>query len=735
MASFTPDHHNTVFSLAADFIRHTGQHLFLTGKAGTGKTTFLRYIREHCGKKAIVAAPTGVAAINAGGVTLHSLFQLPFGPYVPGSAPGLDHVTDRHHLLRKLKLSTPKRDMLQEMELLIIDEVSMMRCDMLDACDQVLRHVRKNPREPFGGVQVLYIGDLFQLPPVVVGEEWEILSRWYESPFFFAAKVIQEAPLVQIELKKIYRQNEQSFINILNRIRTAEPIPEDIEALNARFDTRREETDKRITLTTHNRKADQLNAEGLERLPGRSFRFEAVIEKEFNENALPTERTLLLKKGAQVMFIRNDTGEVRRFYNGKLAVVTQISDEEIEVLPEGETTPLTVEKETWRNIRYQLNKEKDRIEEEEIGSFTQYPLRLAWAITIHKSQGLTFEKAVIDTGQAFSPGQVYVALSRCTSLEGIQLISRIYPSAIQTHPQVLAFAANESNITGLEHLLVEEKERYARKRVLALFEWQSVEKTVSEGLASLIEKEFPTKETAESLFAGLLQKVKDHQQVAAKFQESLEQLLQPEHRESGLLQERMVKAVTWFVNALQKDLRQPLIDYRKSLSGKSRIYKAVTLLLGIEAGLWQKLDQLQRSRYPDLGYTGLENPLYSPEPASDPTNDTPKPGKKTKRVKGDSLKETLDRFRKGQSIEEIADKRALSPGTIRSHLMSLIPTGEIKASELVDAYKLQMVIEEAPLHESTGRLNSLKIKFGELLTWDEIRIGLYHLQYLEKQEE
>lgn len=724
--SFTPDQQNTIFALAADFIRHTGQHLFLTGKAGTGKTTFLRYIRDHCHKKAVVAAPTGVAAINAGGVTLHSLFQLPFGPYIPGSAPHAAAI-DRHQLMKQVRLSSAKREVLQELELLIIDEVSMLRCDMLDACDQILRSVRKRPSETFGGVQVLFIGDLFQLPPVVVGEEWELLRNYYEGPFFFNAKVIAEAPPVQLELKKIYRQNEQHFIDILNRIRNADPLPEDLDQLNRRFVPESEFPAQTITLTTHNRKADQLNTAGLEALPGKRFSFEAVIENEFNENAYPTEKTLHLKPGAQVMFIKNDTGENRRWFNGKLAVVTRITEEEIEVLPDGSQTPLKVEKETWRNIRYQLNKEKDRLEEEELGSFTQYPLRLAWAITIHKSQGLTFEKAVIDTGQAFSPGQVYVALSRCTTLEGIYLLSKIFRSAIQTHPQVIAFAAREADENALLPLLETARKQFSRQQLVALFNWTSVEKQVRDCMLSISEKEFSGKDQGELVLSAMLNKVAVQQKVADKFRDSLDSLLEPEAIASGLLQERMEKAVNWFADALHNELILPLDHYRQSLKGKTRIGKIVAGFGALQADLWNKLEQLQQRSFPDLGYAGLTSPRYTRVPEPEMPEKKRKTGKPTR---GDSARETLDAFREGMDIEAIAKKRGITPGTVRQHLMSLIPSGEIKASQLMDTHKIDMVVEEAPKLPSEGLLSALKNKFGDLLSWDEIRIGLYHLQYL-----
>ncbi|HET7897380.1 MAG TPA: helicase, partial [Flavisolibacter sp.] len=426
----------------------------------------------------VIVAPTGVAAINAGGVTMHSFFQLPFGPFVPASLNNYSssgQATDKHSLFKNIFFTGSKRELLQELELLIIDEVSMVRCDMLDAMDTILRHFRRQYNVPFGGVQVLYIGDMFQLPPVIPQQEWSILQEYYNSPFFFDAQVLKESPPLYIELKKIYRQNEQHFIDILNRVRNNEPQREDLEELNGRYIPAFNPPpgEKYITLTTHNRKADVINEAELKKLPGKLYTFTAEISGEFSDKALPTEFNLQLKEGAQVMFIKNDSGTERRYYNGKLATVKKISGEEITVsFNDGDDVKL--EKEEWKNIRYNYDKEKNDIEEEELGSFKQYPVRLAWAITIHKSQGLTFEKAVIDAGASFAAGQVYVALSRCTSLEGLVLHSRIFANAISTDRRVLEFASREEDDEALQALLREEKEKFQAEMMVKTFNWSKV---------------------------------------------------------------------------------------------------------------------------------------------------------------------------------------------------------------------------------------------------------------------
>ncbi len=398
------DPHNPVFQLAVQFVNQTARPVFLTGRAGTGKTTFLKFIRENSFKKMAVVAPTGVAAINAGGTTIHSFFQLPFGPFIPtpqfGWNPEAPGYTDPNSLFRNIRFNASKRELLQELELLIIDEISMVRADMLDAVDAVLRHFRQQPLVPFGGLQVLYIGDLFQLPPVVSKEEWNLLQQHYASPFFFDAQVIRQAPPVYLELNKIYRQNEAEFIRILNNIRNNRMEPEDLERLHDYYQPEfmAPSNDHYITLTSHNAKADNINREELGKLRGHQHTFEATVTGEFNDKAFPAEKMLTLKDGAQVMLIKNDKGEARRYYNGKIGVIKKITEEKILISFPDDPDDLTLEKETWKNIRYNYNKEKDKIVEEELGTFSQYPIRLAWAITIHKSQGLTFEKAVIDAG-------------------------------------------------------------------------------------------------------------------------------------------------------------------------------------------------------------------------------------------------------------------------------------------------------------------------------------------------
>jgi len=421
--------HNEIFDLAYRFVTETSENIFLTGKAGTGKTTFLKYLKENCSKNIIVAAPTGVAAINAGGVTLHSLFQLPFNPFLPTSA-------NKSELLGKLKFNRQRQDLLRKMELLVIDEISMVRCDTMDAIDTILRSVRRKHDLPFGGVQLLCIGDLYQLPPVAKREEMEILQEYYSSEFFFDSLVIKEQMPMLIELNKIYRQKEDSFVEILNKVRNNNMNEDDFEELHQRFspDFRPPLHEKYITLTSHNNQADMINHRELQKLSTNSVTYEAIIENDFPEKSYPAEGSLVLKAGAQVMFLKNDLVG-KKYFNGKIGVVKSLKTDEIVVSCDG--VDIYVQQETWENSRYTLSRENGKLEQEVLGTFTQFPLRLAWAITIHKSQGLTFEKVMIDAGAAFSSGQVYVALSRCTSLGGIVLLSKIPAAAIYSNQNVI----------------------------------------------------------------------------------------------------------------------------------------------------------------------------------------------------------------------------------------------------------------------------------------------------------
>ncbi|RYY30941.1 MAG: helicase [Chitinophagaceae bacterium] len=597
MNQFKTDPENTLFQLAANFVNHTSRPVFLTGKAGTGKTTFLKYIRESTLKQTVVAAPTGVAAINAGGVTLHSFFQLPFGPFIPVTANSFENaghgITDQHSLFRNIRFFSSKRKILEEMELLIIDEISMVRADMLDAVDIILRQFRRNLHQPFGGVQVLLIGDLFQLPPVVPHDQWEILKHYYESPFFFHSKVMKQDPPVYIELKKIYRQNDQHFIDILNRVRHNTLTEEDYTILNGLYDPFRQsiEQDRFITLTSHNHKADSINVSALERLTDPAFTFEAAIDGDFPEKSYPTDYQLTLRKGAQVMFVKNETGELKRYFNGKLAIVTSVNDKTIVVQLADSLLKMELEKETWTNIRYSYNQETGEIEEEEIGSFTQYPVRLAWAITIHKSQGLTFEKAIIDAGNAFAPGQVYVALSRCTTLGGIVLHSKVHPGAIKTDEEVARFAQHEADEQRLSNALHAAQHTQGINSLHKYFDCiklmeacQHYHKTTrtrkhAEKLSSL--------ELANNLIAGSA----SLQSVADKFSRQLIALVSEFRKDGDLtpLTERVGSGINYFSATIESTMLVPVKAHNERLRKNKKTAKYCKEMDALEVLLRKKI--------------------------------------------------------------------------------------------------------------------------------------------------
>jgi len=444
------DETNIEFNNAADFVKHTDKLIYLTGKAGTGKTTFLKYLKQTTNKNTVIVAPTGVAAINAGGQTIHSFFQIKPSVYVPDDkrlrTRAEPNDTDKSTIYDHFKYFKERLEIIRGMQLLIIDEISMVRCDLLDVVDRLLRVYRKREFEPFGGVQVILIGDTFQLPPIADFDQWEILNKFYESPFFFSSKAIKENKPIYIELKKIYRQNEKEFIELLNRIRINQITQNELTILNSKLNTTFSPTGNSnyITLATHNNIVTSTNLTKLEELPSELKLFEAVTTGIFPDNIMPTERILQLKEGAQIMFIKND--KQKRFYNGKIAKIKSINDNKI-IVEFSEDNEITVEKDTWNNIRYTWNEKQKKIDEEIIGTFTQFPVKLAWAITVHKSQGLTFEKVIADLGAAFSSGQVYVALSRCTSFNGLVLKTRIDRNAIKTDPEVLKFAENETPST------------------------------------------------------------------------------------------------------------------------------------------------------------------------------------------------------------------------------------------------------------------------------------------------
>jgi hypothetical protein len=602
------DNNNLQFQLAVRFVNQTNRHLFLTGNAGTGKTTFLKYIRDNCFKKLAIVAPTGVAAINAGAVTIHSFFQLPFGAFIPaqGAQTGgefPEHTSPRfihqETLLKNIRFNADKRTLLQELELLIIDEVSMVRADTMDAVDTILRHFRQQPLFPFGGVQILYIGDLFQLPPVVPNEEWDWLKLHYKSPFFFDAWAIQQAPPLCLELRKIYRQNDPAFINILNHVRNNRMTTEDMQRLHEHYKPGFQPAagENYITLTSHNFQADQINQTELNKLSGKLHQFEAEITGQFSEKSFPAEKTLDLKEGSQIMFIKNDKGEVRRFFNGKIATIKKISGEKITVNFPGRKDDLVLEKEIWKNIRFNYNKEKNSIEEEELGSFSQYPVRLAWAITIHKSQGLTFEKAIIDAGASFAAGQVYVALSRLTSLEGLVLLSRIHPGCIDTDDRVIAFTTNGIlQEEELEIQLKEDQKLSFGSSLVEAFNWSRLLECLEENIANYEHRQIPDKQQAIKLAKTWLENALQQQKTTIKFTKQIRQLLFTAEQDGfHELHKRMQAANAFFTKTIQDELIHPVNQHIREMKHKKKIKTYLAALEELKITIGRKKQQIDQA--------------------------------------------------------------------------------------------------------------------------------------------
>ena len=535
---------NQELQLAADFVLYTNANIFLTGKAGTGKTTFLHNLEKNSVKRMIITAPTGVAAINAGGVTLHSFFQLPFGPCVPGS-DGYER-----NRQRRFRFSKEKKQIIKSLDLLVIDEISMVRADLLDAVDEVLRRYRYN-NAPFGGVQLLMIGDLHQLSPVARQDEWQLLEQHYPSVYFFSSHALAKTQLVTVELQHIFRQSDDRFIELLNRVRNNQLDTTSLATLNQRHiaDFSADEEDGYITLTTHNRSADTINRSRLAELSAKEYLFKADISGDFPEHIFPTTAELVLKKGAQVMFVRNDMSAEKLFYNGKIGKITNITSHSVQVTCPDETLPIEVEPVTWENIKYTMNQESGEIEEDNIGEFEQFPLKLAWAITIHKSQGLTFERAVIDAGAAFAHGQVYVALSRCKSFEGMVLSSPLGSRGIGTDEAVLAFDEHASQNPPSEVMLEQAKMGYQQQLLLECFDLEQVGKRLGY-LAWLLESNATVVQVTgitdlRQLEAGAREKIfavsnNFKQQLQNNFKEDLLPDADP------FILERVGKASAWF---------------------------------------------------------------------------------------------------------------------------------------------------------------------------------------------
>ena len=736
--------------LASKFINQTNKSVFLTGKAGTGKTTFLKAIIDKTHKKAVVVAPTGIAAINAGGVTIHSQFQLPFGAFLPTNATVPNHLSTVVNNIQTLKanliMSVAKRQTLKAMELLIIDEVSMLRADVLDAMDTVLRFVRGDYNAPFGGVQVLFIGDLMQLPPVVKNEEWDILKEHYAGIFFFHAKVLQEEQPQYIELEKIYRQSDVEFIKILDNLRNNRIEKADLEVLN-RYHIPNfvpTEKDNYITLTTHNARAAQQNQTALEALTDKAFTFKAEIEGEFPTFSYPTDNALILKKGAQIIFIKNDPTGRQRFFNGKIAIVESISGEDIEVRFKGENEKIVLEKYEWKNQKYTVNDDTKEINEETIGTFVQYPIKLAWAITVHKSQGLTFERAVLDINSAFAPGQVYVALSRLKSLDGLVLTTKFNLNVIQSDAQVIRFASSKKEMDEMNGILEIEifmflkdflyktfninypinawqrhvdtynkSEKNSEKQkhtawAIEQYETLDAEKKHAEAFIKQLEN------TLETATPNLIFALKRLEAAEKYFAEIFKTVLLNirKHREK---MRSLTKTKTYVeeLSELEMVIQERLVSFRK----------AVVLLEGVLNG-----EEITKKHFQAGQFTeGVSNLLRQISESA--IAETPK---KAPKMVGETYALTLKAHKEGKNALEIARERSISLGTVFSHYNTLLKKGEINIESLIEESRLAEMIYA--FREFDGKtIMPIKEKLGDDFSYDEIRLVKTYWEALNEE--
>jgi len=650
------------------------------------------------------------------------MFGLPTKTFIPSNDPVDPNLANNEQMLSShFHYRGEKVQVLRELELLVIDEVSMVRADLLDAIDFALRYVRRN-NLPFGGVQVLLIGDMYQLPPVVKDDEWILLQNYYKSHYFFDSKVFSKIHPVYIELKKIYRQSDRNFIRILNNIRHQDLQEDDYEELKLLYKPDFIPEEKGfITLTTHNKKADAINERELQRLEGREDQFAAEVNGDFFENMFPTDAVLRIKLGAQVMFVKNDTSGEKKYFNGKIGIVEEIDFEEgLTVRFPDTDEKIKVEKETWENIRYNLNAVENKIEQDRVGTFKQYPLRLAWAITIHKSQGLTFEKAVIDAGESFAPGQVYVALSRCISMENMVLHSLITNRNIYSDPRIVDFSTRIMGENLLENQLEAGKKQYAFDKLLQLFSFHKLieridywEKVVSKMKTVNL---FEIKAQAD----GLRKILKELNAVAGKFNIQLQQIIdssETEANKTALLKERVTKAVDYFVDNLYVQIINPwneiLEDYRYKAKAK-RYYQTGADLVRIF--YYKSLALKESSLSGEKLYSGN---IGSPQMEVQQTaGDTLKKGRKPK---GETYNDTLELFRSGKSVAEIAEIRGMAVGTIEVHLDKWLSQGEIELKALMTEEKQSLIEKELKLSDSSAGLGAVKAKLGETVSFNEIR--------------
>ncbi len=717
--------HNHALNTAWDFIENTGISIFLTGKAGTGKTTFLKTVVERSRKRSIVVAPTGVAAINAGGVTIHSFFQLPLSPFVPDSK-----------IKNRFDYSREKRRIISSLDLLIIDEISMVRSDLLDAIDSVLRRFR-NHFLPFGGVQLLMIGDLQQLTPVVTPEDEHLLQPYYDTPYFFGSKALSQTEYVTIQLEKVYRQQDGVFLDILNHIRENAVNAEDLALLNSRcrptFIPRPDEG--YIRLTTHNRLADQYNENALQNLPTRKYTYRAEIDGTFPEFAYPTSDLLELKIGTQVMFVKNDPSIDHLYYNGRIGKVTYLDSQQIHVRCPGDEKDIVVEPLVWENARYTLNEETREIETDVQGTFKQYPLRLAWAITIHKSQGLTFDHAIIDASLSFAPGQVYVALSRCRTLEGMLLSSPIPARAIINDQRVEDYIQHQdTNARQSISRLPELKEAYYRHLLVELFTFSDLlhlQESVVRLFIEYFSRSYPQ---LENLQKQTLETFKQQvSNVSYKWIGIIQQsAIDVLHSPTFL--ERVSRSAAYFAKTLEALFEKPLrLSAEVKTNNKQLLTRMSNLLPELRQAYKSRVQLLQRisTKGFTISHYLREKQLSLLDAMDTPTEKKKRPSKekaakapKEKTPKEKTWVTTMELYRRGLSPQQIADTRSLTIGTVLGHLAKYVESGELSLSDVIDPSHLSAIQKVINLVGKPCTASAVKALCPPEISYQEIRMVL-----------
>ena len=721
---------NQQLKAAWEFVENTGKSVFLTGKAGTGKTTFLREVVESSSKRVVVVAPTGIAAINAGGVTIHSFFQLPLHPFIPGMK-----------IESKFAFSKEKRSIIKTIDILVIDEISMVRSDLLDAVDSVLRRFRDRSK-PFGGVQLLMIGDLQQLTPVVTEEEAQLLSNYYTTPYFFGSNALRHVDYVTIELKKVYRQQDAHFISILNEVRGGRTSQQVIDALNARYkpEFTLDPEEGYIRLTTHNSTANSYNEQQLELIEEPLHEFDAEISGNFPEYSYPTEVRLELKKGAQVMFVKNDPSSEKRYYNGKIGHVVEIVDEVILVQCPGDDEPVAVEQLEWENSRYVINEQTQEMETEVQGVFKQYPLRLAWAITIHKSQGLTFDKAIIDAAASFASGQVYVALSRCRTLEGMVLATPLRQSSVMTDLRVEDYIEIQERAAAESLSRLEEtKKQYFRQLLGDMFDFSNLAYLQKRMLA--VCSEFPS-----GTFVGLTQRHNDilnalSEKVLPVGRKWLRLIAGMSYEDtcSDTFAERIQKGCKYFLDELDsaygdfldkmKDLKaenkELLKRYNNIWSDLHLEFSTQVILLkamsAVRFSTETYLRERQKAVYEASGFVPKELKTKSSSKKS-------KADKPEKPKKEDTRLTTLKLYRQGLSVKQIAKERDYNERTIYGHLAHYVAEGMLPVSDFVSAAKCD-IIRDVITHTGTlTGLAAIKEACPDNVTYEEIRMVIASIE-------